>query len=141
MSDAIIATGILVKAGDGDSPENFVAVGELVALKPPQLSRNEVEVGVHNTGVDDKILGMLRRGQVTGTLNLVPTDATHKQMINDIKANQKRNWQIIYPPDGLPVDSFAARVQMWDVQEATTDSPLQVAFALTIDGDITTVYE
>ena len=141
MSDAIIATGILLKAGDGGGPETFVALGEIVSLKPPQLSRNEIEVGVHNTGRDDKILGMYRRGQVTGTLNFVPTDATHKQVISDIKANQKRNWQITYPPDGLPVDSFAARVQMWDVQEATTDAALQVAFALTIDGDITTVEE
>lgn len=140
MSDAIIGTGILLKAGDGGSPESFVTVAEIVSLKPPQLSRNEVEVPTHNLGIDDKILGMLRRGQVTGTLNWVPTDATHDDtsgILADILANTKRNWQITFPPNGLPRWTMPARVQLFDPQDVTTDSALQIAFALTIDGAIT----
>jgi len=141
MSDAIIGTGILIKAGDGGSPETFITIAEIVSLKPPQLSRNEVEVGTHNSGVDDKILGMLRRGQVTGTLNWVPTDPTHSSetggILADILNNVKRNWQIAFPPDGLPRWTMPARVQLFDPQDVTTDAAMQVAFALTIDGAIT----
>ena len=143
MSDAIIATGILLKAGDGATPEQFVAVAELVTLKPPQLSRNEIEVTPHNTALTEgeaKILGMLRKGQVTGTANWVSTDPTHSSdgagIVADMKANVRRRWRIEFPPNGLPKWTFPARVQLIDPQEATTDSPLQFAFALTIDGEI-----
>lgn len=143
MSEAIIGTGILLKAGDGGAPETFVTVAEIVALKPPQLSRNEVDVSNHNEGEEAKILGMLRKGQVTGTLNWLPTDATHSDsgqgILADIIANRKRNWQIAYPPDGLPKWTFPGRVQLFDPQEVTVDAPMQVAFALTIDGALTMV--
>jgi len=137
MSNAIIGTGILLKAGDGGSPEAFVTVAENVSLKPLQFSRNEMEVSTHNVGVEEKILGMLRQGQVTGTLNWVPTDPTHDQMLQDILANVKRNWRITFPPNGLPYWTIPARVQLFDVQEVTTDSPMQIAFALTVDGTVT----
>lgn len=143
MSDAIIGTGILLKAGDGAAPEVFVTVAEIVTLKPPQLSRNEIDVSTHNEGQEAKILGMLRKGQVTGTLNWVPTDPTHSDVaqgiLADILANRKRNWRITYPPSGLPHWTFPGRVQLFDPQEVTTDAPLQIAFGLTIDGAIVMV--
>jgi hypothetical protein len=140
MSDAIIGTGILLKAGDGATPEVFVAVAEIVSLKPPQLSRNEIDVSTHNAASDAKILGMLRKGQVTGTLNWIPTDATHSDqaggIMADILGNVKRNWRITYPPSGLPHWTMPGRVQLVDPQDVSVDAALQVAFALTIDGDI-----
>lgn len=137
MSNAIIGTGVLLKAGDGGSPENFVTIAEQVVLKPLQFSRNEIEVSTHNVGVEEKILGMLRQGQVTGTANWLPTDPTHDQILQDILANVKRNWRIAFPPLGLPHWTIPARVQLFDVQEITTDSPMQFAFALTVDGTVT----
>lgn len=143
MSQAIIGTGILIKAGDGGAPEVFVAVAEIVTLKPPQLSRNEIDVSSHNEGQESKILGMLRKGQVTGTLNWVPSDPTHSDLtggiLADILGNVKRNWRIVFPPLGLPHWTFPGRVQLFDPQEVTTDAALQVAFAMTIDGAITMV--
>lgn len=139
MSNAIIGTGILLKAGDGGTPEVFVTVAENVSLKPLQFSRNEIDVSTHNEGVEAKLLGMLRHGQVTGTLNWVPTDATHMAMKADVIANTKRNWRITFPPNGLPHWTFPGRVQLFDPQEVTVDSPLQMAFALTLDGAVTEV--
>jgi hypothetical protein len=140
MSDAIIGTGILLKRGDGASPEVFVTLAENVTLKPPQLSRNEIDVSTHNAGTEAKILGMLRKGQVTGTCNWLPTDASHGTasggMLADVLANVKANWRIDYP-DALTSWTFPGRVQLFDVAEVGVDSPLQVAFALTIDGAIT----
>lgn len=143
MSDAIIGTGILLKAGDGGAPENFVTVAEIVSLKPPVLSRNEVDVSNHNEGQEAKILGMLRKGQCTGTLNWLPTNATHgdtgQGILADMLQNRKRNWRIEYPPAGLPKWTFPGRVQLFDPQDVTVDAAMQVAFGLTIDGAITMV--
>jgi|SRR5689334_20453578 len=135
MSDALIATGIMIQAGDGASPEVFADVAELVSLTPPPYSRNEIEVPTHNAGRDDKILGMFRRGQVTAMINWVPNDLTHQAILADIKANTKRNWRIRYP-GGTPTWTFPARVQNFAIAEATTDSALQAELAWTIDGDV-----
>jgi tail tube protein len=136
MSNAIIGTGILIKAGDGASPEVFVTVAEIVSLMPPGLSRNEIDVSTHNEGQEAKILGMLRKGQPTFTINWIPNDATHQQIRADILANTKRNWRLTYPPSGTPTHTFPARVQKFEVPDVTTDAPLQGTIALTIDGTI-----
>jgi len=140
MSDAIIGTGILLKRGDGGgASENFVTFAEIVALKPPALSRNEIDVSTHNAGQEDKLLGMLRKGQVMGTLNWVPTDPTHIQILADIEANVKANYRITFPPNGLPHWTMPARVQLFEPPEVGVDTALQISFALTIDGTITKV--
>jgi hypothetical protein len=141
-NQAIIGTGILLQAGDGATPvEHFTSTAELVSLKPNQLSRNEVDVSVHNRAREQKILGMLRSGQVTGTLNWLPRDPTqnsHTGMLADLIANTWRNYRILVPPaEDNPADQvtceFYGAVQLFDPQEVAMDSPLQVAFALTID--------
>jgi hypothetical protein len=139
MSDAIAGTGIMLHIGDGASPEVFTPVAELVSLKPSAKSRNKIEVSNHNEKRESNILGMLRQSDVTGTCNLVPSDATHESIQDDIDNNVKRNWRITLPPDGLPHYTFPARVQLFEFQEVTPDSALQFAFALTIDGDITVI--
>ena len=142
MSDAIAGSGTLLLAGDGGSPEVFTAVAEQVTLKMPQYSRNEIETSILNEGEDDKILGILRKGQVTGTLNWLPTNATHSDstgMLYDLLNNTARNWRIAVAPLGLPHWTFQGKVQLFDVQEISVDSALQVAFALTVTGTIVRV--
>lgn len=137
MSDARISTGVLLQAGDGAEPsENFVTVAEVLSVKPAGLSRNEVDVSPVTVDEDAKLLGILRRGQVTGMLNWLPEDDTHGALLADILANTKRNWRIAFPPDGFPTFTFPARVQLFDIQELAVDTAMQVAYALTIDGTI-----
>lgn len=140
--EALIGTGILLKAGDGANPEQFVSIAELLTIKPPSHTRNEVDVTPVSGDRDAKLLGILRRGQCTGMLNLLPSDPTQLQMLADIQTNKKRNYQIAYPPDGFPTWQFAARLQLFDVQEISVDTPIQVAYALTLaKGDIAIVNE
>lgn len=143
MSEAIIGTGILLKAGNGAVPEVFTAIAEIVTMKPSQLSRNEIDVSNHNEGREAKILGMLRQGQATATVNWLPLNATQRNevggLLYDIKNNVKRNWQIfvpIDPADGAVTINFPGRVQNFDPQEVTVDSPLQLQVAITVDGDV-----
>lgn len=141
MSNAILATGTLLARGDGASPEVFTTVAEIQAIKPAARSRNEIDVSTHNAGVEEKILGMLRTGQVTGTLNWIPSNATHAStsvgMLADLVANTEQNWRITFVDSPATVYTFLARVQLFDPQELTTDSPMTVSFALTINGAIT----
>lgn len=141
MSDAILGTGVLLAGGNGASPEVFTTVAEIQTIKPASRSRNEIDVSTHNAAVEEKILGLLRTGQVTGTLNWLPSNATHVDtgsgMHADVLNNVKRNWRITFVDSPATVFTFAARVQLFDIQEITVDSPMTVNFALTIDGAIT----
>ena len=143
MSDAIIGTGILLRRESSPGSGTYVTVAELVSLKPPAFSRNEIDVSNHNNGIEEKLLGMLRQGSVTGKCNWLPTNATHVNtgsgLLADITGNVKSNWRITFPPSGLPHWTFPARVQLFELGEMTTDAAMQVDFALTIDGSITMV--
>jgi hypothetical protein len=143
MSSARIGTGILLNRGDGASPEVFTALAEIVSLTPPGLSRNEIEVSNHNAGIEEKLLGMLRYGQVKGKCNWLPTDPTQINtgtgIRSDILLNTRANWRVTFPPSGLPHWTFPARVQMFTPPDVTPDTALQMDFALTLDGTITEV--
>ena len=144
MSNAISGTGILLLAGNGQSPEQFTAIAELTELKPPQFSRKQIDVTSHNTARtqgSQEILGMLKKGPVTGNANWIPTDPTHRNVqggvLHDMINNVKRNWQIQFPPDGYPTWTFPARVQLFDPESVKLDAELSFKFALAIDGEIT----
>lgn len=141
MSSAILGTGVLLARGDGTSPEVFTTVVEIRTIKPANRSRNEIDVSTHNAGVEEKILGMLRTGPVTGVCNWLPSDATHAStgtgMLADLIANTESNWRITFPDSPATVYTFLARVQMFDPSEITTDSPMEFNYSLTINGAIT----
>jgi len=126
MSDAIIGTGILLKAGDGGTPEAFTSIAELVSLTPGSKTRNVIDVSNHNEGVSANILGMLRNGPVKAVMNWLPTDVTHTLLETDMDANTERNYRITYPPSGLPYDTFAARISSIEPPEVTVDAAMQI---------------
>lgn len=138
-----IVGGEQFSGGSADmSGETFVTVAELLTVKPPSFMRNEIDVSNHNAGVEEKLLGMLRVGQVTGKCNWIPTDVSHDSdtgILSDIRANKRRNWRIAFPPIGVPNWTFGARVQKWDLAEINTDGAEQFDFALTLDSDVVMV--
>lgn len=136
MSDALIGTGVSLAYGNGDSPETFTEIDELVTLTPPPETRNEIDVSTHNAGVEEKILGMKRIGQVGFRINYVPGKASHVALRSFYDSNTEKNWKITYTDSPATELTFAARVQSFSVQELTTDSPIQADCALTINGDI-----
>lgn len=152
-ANAIIGTGIMLRLGDGATPtEAFVDLAELTALKPPGESRNEMDVSTHNKGSEEKILGMLRMGQITGKCNLVANDPTQSVegagLRAKLHAGSQHNFQIALPdgPAGTVVDgttmTYPGQVQSFEIDEVGVDSPLSFAFAITVtDVDAVTIVE
>ena len=144
MSNARNSTGILLKRGNGASPQVYTSLAEITSLTPPGFSRNEIEVSNHNEGTEAKILGILRHGQVSGTCNWLPDNATQNSspagMMADIVGNTEASWQIAFPPSGLPTFTFNARVQNFSPTEQPVDGALQMNFALTLSSTVTVAY-
>lgn len=133
MSDARIGTGILLQAGDGATPEVFTTVAEIVSIKPPGFSRNQVDVSNHNQGKESTLLGILRASELTGKCNWVGDDPTHDGstgMLADIMANTSRNWRITCPPNGYPRITGPGQLATFEPTEVPVDAALQFDFSI-----------
>jgi len=53
-----------------------VTIGELKDITPPPLTRNALELTTHNDPDDSFIVGIRRRGEMTFTVNFIPSGET-----------------------------------------------------------------
>jgi predicted secreted protein len=140
-SNALSAFGSLLKIGDGATPENFTTIAEVADLGGPALKLDAIEVTHHESpgGWRENIGGLLTAGEVTFTLNFIPTEATHDAstgLIADMVARTKRNFQLVFPDVGSTTWSFAALVTGFEPKEPI-DEKLSADVTLTVTGQPT----
>ena len=97
MSNAVTATGILIKRAPFATPLALVTIGEITEIDPGGKSRNKIETSTHNEGTESHLLGILRQADPSFKINYVAGDATHIDLNNDIDNNVKNYWQILFP--------------------------------------------
>jgi predicted secreted protein len=135
MSDAVTATGILVKRALLASPTVFTTIGEIVSVTPPGFSRNKIDTTTHNEGAESSVLGILRQKDPSFRINYVGGNATHASILSDIQANTKNQWQVLFP-SGV---SFTgpARVQRFEMVDVPVDAAQQADITLAWAGAVT----
>lgn len=129
MSNAVTATGILIKRALFATPTSFVTIGEITEIDPGGMSRNKIETSTHNDGSESHILGLLRQADPTFKINYVAGDATHIDILADITNNVKNAWQILFP-SGKTRTGFAY-VQQFKFDPAPVDAKQGAALAIT----------
>lgn len=78
----------------------FTTLAELGDITPPELMRNEFDATIQQENIDSYVLGVLRRGQFSTTLNWIPDNNTHDhitgvyKMISD---NTLTGWKVTFP--------------------------------------------
>ena len=105
MTLAISSHGTLVLRAPAATPAVFTAIAELGDVTPPELSRNEFDATTQDKNIDSYVLGVLRRGAMTLSLNFLGTDASHDHLTGLIKAHTTEpppvdGYKITFP-DGL----------------------------------------
>lgn len=91
----------------------FVEIAELGDVEYPELSRNSFDATVQNRNIDDRVLGVPRRGPMTIPLNFLPSDNTQDHLTGLQKLfwdNTITGWKIA-PPNALPVWIMSGQVQ------------------------------
>jgi Lambda phage tail tube protein, TTP len=140
MSDAKLFTGTLLKVGDGASPEVFTTIAEIANLEPAELSRNEIDVSIHNEGEESILTGMLRKGKVNVTINYLPSNATHNfatGLLDAIYTNERRNYRIVWPASaGASYWEFEAYVTNFKPMGGGLDIARQAQVGLRMAGTI-----
>jgi hypothetical protein len=132
MSEAVTATGILVKRALLASPTVFTVIGEIVSVSPPGFSRNKIETSTHNEGAESNVLGILRQKDPSFRVNWIGGDATHASVMADMAGNTKNQWQIAYP-SGVKFTG-PARVSRCEMVDAPVDAAQQADITLTWTG-------
>ena len=80
MTIAISSHGTLMSRAPAATPSTFTTIAELQDITPPELSRNEFDATTQNINIDTYVLGVMRRGQMSLTLNFLPTNGTHDHL-------------------------------------------------------------
>ena len=143
-SAAIHALGTLLKIGDGATPtEVFTTVAEVSDLGGPSLTLETIDVTSHDSanGWREFIGGLLDGGEVSATINYIPTNVTHgatSGLIADMKNRVVRNFELIFPDTGATKWSFTALVTGFEPGEPI-DSQLTADVTLKVSGEPTLV--
>jgi len=141
MSNAVSAFGTLLKIGDGGEPETFTTIAEVTDISGPSLSADTIDVTSHDSpgGYREFIQGLKDAGEVTFTINFIPTEATHDAstgLLKDYNDGTLRNFQLVFPDPGNTTWSFAAVVTGFEPSEPTDDK-LSADVTLKISGQPT----
>ncbi len=103
MGQGISAHGTLVARAPAATPTVFTDIGELGDITPPSMGRNSTETITHNDDIDQYILGVLRRGELTFPINFVASGAvgaTHNHVTGIMKSlidHTVDGWRITFP--------------------------------------------
>ena len=115
MTSALAAYGVLLKVGDGETPEVFTAIAEVKDIDGPELEAEMKEVTSHDSpeGWREFIPMLLSGGEVSFDVNFIPTHATHGYstgLVSDLVNRRKRNYQLAFPDAGTTTWQFEALV-------------------------------
>lgn len=125
MTEAIAGHGatIAMELDPTGSPGVFTTMAELNGdITFPELSRGETDVTPHQDHIDSWVLGILRRGPLTGGVNYIFDDETHDHltgMIAAIKDNERRGFRIRGPGGTTNTDEWIASGQFQQVGPIT----------------------
>jgi predicted secreted protein len=141
VTAAIFAHGTLLKKGDGAATEVFTTIAEVTNIGGPGLALDPIDVTSHGStaGWREFIGGLLDGGEVSMTINYVPTAGTHDAttgLIADKVARTVRNFQLVFPDSGNTTWSFSALVASFEPGEPV-DAQLSAEVTLKVTGQPT----
>ena len=114
MSNAFWAYGSKFQLGDGEASETFTDVAEVIDITPPNMSKDSIDVSNQDStdGFREKIPGWKDGGEVTFTMNWLPTNATQDEttgLWSHYIDDENHNYKIILP-DTLVTISFTGHI-------------------------------
>jgi predicted secreted protein len=136
-SSAFWAYGSLLQMGDGATPEVFTTIAEIIEVKPPNSSRDAIQVSSHGSsdGYHEYLPGMRDGGEIPVTANWLPTNATQDQttgVLESFNDDSIHNWKWI-APDTLVTCSFAGFLTAFEPDTPLTEQG-KLSFTIKVTG-------
>lgn len=138
--NALSGHGTIIARENDPYSGTFTDIAELRDITLPALSRNEFDGTTQNDDIDTYVLGVLRRGAVTVSVNFIPTNSTHDHttgLMSDIKANILRGYRFTIPTTPSWVWICSGRVQNVGPITAPVDGLMSADVTLRLTGKFT----
>ena len=135
-SSALESQGMLIKRGDGASPEVFTTIPEVRSIGGPDGSDPEIPVSDLSSSAQEFRIGLKDEGSIALDIMYIPANAAHAGLRSDRAARTLRNFTITFTDSPATVWSFSAYVQSFSIANAV-DSTTDASVTLRLSGDIT----
>lgn len=123
------AYGTLLKRG-------ATTLAEVTNISGPNLSVDPLEMTSHDSAGDREFIGgLMDGGEVTCEVNFLPANATHKQVIADMKARTVTTWSIVWSDGSSSTYSFSAFPTAFE-PSAPVDGKLAASITLKVTGAV-----
>lgn len=115
-------TGSQFLRGDGASPEVFTAVGDIITIGGPAISKDEIEVTALDSTAKEFIGALDDPGEITLELNTNFQDAQQVGLRSDAEGNAQGNYRIIWNDVSSTQVDFLAEVMDWSANTEANDA-------------------
>lgn len=113
-------------------------LAEVTNISGPGLALDALDMTSHDSSGDREFIGgLLDGGEVTCEVNFMPGNATHKQVIADMKARTVSTWSIVWSDGSSSTWSFSALPTAFE-PSAPVDGKLSASITLKVTGSVTT---
>jgi len=135
-TNALDTQGVLLKRGDGASPEVFSSVAELLDFDGPSGAPSVRDVSDLSSTSMQKKLGLIDEGQFSFEVFLTPNETVQAGLIADRTAKTLRNFTLTLTDSPATVLSFAAYV-LSVKPGGSKDDDIKGSITLEISGLVT----
>lgn len=134
--NALTSQGVLLKIGDGASPEVFTAIPEIVTFNGPGGAGQVIDVTDLDSLAMEKIMGLPDEGQLTFDINYLPDNTYHALLRTNRGAQTLTNFKLVFTDDSpAKTWSFSAYVTGFTVTGGV-NAPIRASVTLEITGTI-----
>lgn len=129
-------SGTTFLRGDAASPEVFTAVGDVVSIAGPNITKDEIEVTALDSSAKEFIGALDDPGEITLELNWNPQDSEHVNLRTDAEGSTVRNYRIVWSDVSSTQVDFAAEVMEFSVNAEANDA-VKASVRLKVSGALT----
>jgi hypothetical protein len=134
---ATSTTGVLLKRGDGLTPETFFLVSQLHSWSGPNETAKQIDVSSFDSLAHEYIPGLFDGGEVSFDFYWDPVNAQQVNCRNDLHNRTKRNFTVtLNDSQGIAATliTFTAVVISWGIKGTGIDTAVDGSASLKITG-------
>ena len=136
-SNALEAQGMLIKIGNGASPQVFSTISEIKTFSGPTGSAAVIDVTDLSSTAKEKRMGLADEGQLSFTINYIPDNTQHTLLRTRRASRVETDFKMVFTDDSPSTTwSFSAFVTGFAVSGAV-DNVVEANVTLEITGSIT----
>lgn len=129
-------SGTTFSRGDASSPEGFTAVGDVVSISGPGISKEEIDVTALDSSSKEYIGALDDAGEMTLELNWNPQDTGHVGLRSDAEGSTARGYRVIWADVSSTQLDFQGEAMEFSINTEPNDA-VKASVRIKVNGSLT----